>query len=136
MGVSQDAAKSHAAAAWDFWRRIGSPKFHVAPMVDQVRLLASLRATFSPGRCVILQLETGFLRRQAAWQACSCSRNACPACDTLAALLQSELAFRMLCRKYGSTAAYTPMLHSRLFLENAKYRDEHFTTCKEDRWAG
>eukprot|EP00891_Asterochloris_glomerata_P000585 jgi/Astpho2/585/fgenesh1_pm.00013_%23_6_t len=80
MVVPQDAARSHAAAAWQFWRSIGSPKFHVAPMVDQ-----------------------------------------------------SELAFRMLCRKYGSTAAYTPMLHSRLFLENAKYRDEHFTTCKEDR---
>ena len=69
-------------------------------------------------------------------EACSCSRNACPACDAVACCLQSELAFRMLCRRYGSTAAYTPMLHSRLFLENAKYRDEHFTTCKEDRWAG
>ncbi|GBG83067.1 hypothetical protein CBR_g36684 [Chara braunii] len=42
---------------------------------------------------------------------------------------QSELPFRMLCRKYGADAAYTPMLHSRLFVENAKYRREHFTTC-------
>nr|DAD41347.1 TPA_asm: hypothetical protein HUJ06_015670 [Nelumbo nucifera] len=27
----------------------------------------------------------------------------------------SELPFRMLCRKYGANAAYTPMLHSRIF---------------------
>ena len=30
----------HAAKAWEFFRSIGSPKFHVAPMVDQVSLLA------------------------------------------------------------------------------------------------
>lgn len=42
----------------------------------------------------------------------------------------SELPFRMLCRKYGAEAAYTPMLHSRIFNENPKYRSEEFTTCK------
>lgn len=46
---------------------------------------------------------------------------------------QSELPFRMLCRKYGATAAYTPMLHARLFAENPKYHKLEFTTCKEDR---
>ncbi|XVF61231.1 hypothetical protein PTKIN_Ptkin08bG0113400 [Pterospermum kingtungense] len=45
----------------------------------------------------------------------------------------SELPFRMLCRKYGATAAYTPMLHSRIFTDNEKYRNQEFTTCKEDR---
>ncbi|XVE87078.1 hypothetical protein DITRI_Ditri18aG0087400 [Diplodiscus trichospermus] len=45
----------------------------------------------------------------------------------------SELPFRMLCRKYGATAAYTPMLHSRIFTENEKYRNQEFTTCKDDR---
>ncbi|CAL1380727.1 unnamed protein product [Linum trigynum] len=45
----------------------------------------------------------------------------------------SELPFRMLCRKYGADAAYTPMLHSRIFTENEKYRSQEFTTCKEDR---
>ncbi|KAK8653012.1 hypothetical protein V6N13_127033 [Hibiscus sabdariffa] len=42
----------------------------------------------------------------------------------------SELPFRMLCRKYGAEAAYTPMLHSRIFTKNPKYRSEEFTTCK------
>jgi tRNA-dihydrouridine synthase 1 len=42
----------------------------------------------------------------------------------------SELPFRMLCRRYGATAAYTPMLHSRIFSENEKHRDMEFTTCK------
>lgn len=45
----------------------------------------------------------------------------------------SELPFRLLCRKYGAAAAYTPMLHSRIFTESEKYRLEEFTTCKEDR---
>lgn len=42
----------------------------------------------------------------------------------------SELPFRMLCRKYGAQAAYTPMLHSRIFSENEKYRSQEFSTCK------
>ena len=35
----------------------------------------------------------------------------------------------MLCRAHGATAAYTPMLHARLFAEVEKYRAEHFTTA-------
>lgn len=42
----------------------------------------------------------------------------------------SELPFRLLCRKYGAVAGYTPMLHARIFSENDKYRTEEFTTCK------
>ncbi|XP_071702847.1 uncharacterized protein [Rutidosis leptorrhynchoides] len=45
----------------------------------------------------------------------------------------SELPFRMLCRKYGAEAAYTPMLHSRTFAQSKKFRKREFTTCKEDR---
>ncbi|KAL6512847.1 hypothetical protein OROHE_019637 [Orobanche hederae] len=45
----------------------------------------------------------------------------------------SELPFRLLCRKYGAQAAYTPMLHARIFSETEKYRSQEFTTCKEDR---
>ncbi|KAL3688198.1 hypothetical protein R1sor_014507 [Riccia sorocarpa] len=74
-----DLKEKHIAAAWEHWRRLGAPRLHVAPMVDQ-----------------------------------------------------SELPFRMMCRKYGATAAYTPMLHSRLFVQDHKYRKE-FSTCPEDR---
>lgn len=45
----------------------------------------------------------------------------------------SELPFRLLCRKHGAQAAYTPMLHSRIFKENEKSRAQEFTTCEEDR---
>ncbi|XP_006280438.2 tRNA-dihydrouridine(16/17) synthase [NAD(P)(+)]-like [Capsella rubella] len=45
----------------------------------------------------------------------------------------SELPFRLLCQKYGAQAAYTPMLHSRIFTETEKYRNQEFTTCQEDR---
>ncbi|KAL5199454.1 hypothetical protein ABZP36_020657 [Zizania latifolia] len=74
------SAEERVERAWAHWRRLGSPKMMVAPMVDN-----------------------------------------------------SELPFRMLCRRYGADAAYTPMLHSRIFSENEKYRSMEFTTCKEDR---
>ncbi|KAL0721615.1 hypothetical protein Bca4012_036214 [Brassica carinata] len=44
----------------------------------------------------------------------------------------SELPFRLLCQKFGAQAAYTPMLHSRIFTETDN-RNKEFTTCKEDR---
>ncbi len=68
------------SAGFAFFKRIGSPKYAVAPMVNQ-----------------------------------------------------SELAFRMLTRKYGATLCYTPMFHSRLFSESKLYREKMFTTCPEDR---
>ncbi|KAL7685834.1 putative tRNA-dihydrouridine synthase, aldolase-type TIM barrel, DUS-like, FMN-binding protein [Plasmopara halstedii] len=46
---------------------------------------------------------------------------------------QSELAFRMLCRKLGADCCYTPMLHSRLFVESAEYREKMFEHHIEDR---
>eukprot|EP00210_Caulerpa_lentillifera_P007162 g6852.t1 len=70
----------HTKRAWEFFRTLGSPKFWIAPMVDQ-----------------------------------------------------SELPFRMLCRKYGATGAYTPMLHAKIFSESEKYRNEEFSTCPGDR---
>jgi tRNA-dihydrouridine synthase 1 len=44
---------------------------------------------------------------------------------------QSELAFRILCRRYGTTLAYTPMFHARLFLEDKVYRDEMFNSERD-----
>lgn len=69
--------ESRIEKAWSHWKKLGEPKFIVAPMVDN-----------------------------------------------------SELPFRILCRKYGAQAAYTPMLHSRIFYDNKKYRSQEFTTCK------
>ncbi|KAF6004395.1 tRNA-dihydrouridine(16/17) synthase [NAD(P)(+)]-like protein [Cyanidiococcus yangmingshanensis] len=45
----------------------------------------------------------------------------------------SELAFRILVRRYGVQLAYTPMLHSSNFLRCEKYREEYFSTCSIDR---
>lgn len=71
------SGESRIERAWAHWKKIGQPKFILAPMVDN-----------------------------------------------------SELPFRMLCRKYGAEAAYTPMLHARVFTESKKYRSQEFTTCK------
>ena len=34
--MTVSSAELHAKQAWEFWKRLGSPKYHVAPMVDQV----------------------------------------------------------------------------------------------------
>lgn len=41
---------------------------------------------------------------------------------------QSELAFRLLCKRNGTEGAYTPMIHARMFLTDPCYRAEVFTT--------
>jgi tRNA-dihydrouridine synthase 1 len=48
---------------------------------------------------------------------------------------QSELAFRMLTREFGATLCVTPMIHSRMSLENPNYlrQDNIFSTCSADR---
>ena len=45
----------------------------------------------------------------------------------------SELAFRLLCRKYGATLAYTPMMSAAEFARSADYRHAEFQTVPEDR---
>lgn len=45
----------------------------------------------------------------------------------------SELAFRLLCRKYGATLAYTPMMDAQRFAHDLVYRKEIFQTTPQDR---
>ena len=45
----------------------------------------------------------------------------------------SELAFRLLCRKYGATLAYTPMMSAAEFARSEDYRQTEFQTVPEDR---
>ncbi|KAL5819671.1 hypothetical protein ACOSQ4_023513 [Xanthoceras sorbifolium] len=80
----------------------------------------------SPARCL-----TGEARIERAWD--HWNKLGRPKLIVAPMVDNSELPFRMLCRKYGAEAAYTPMLHSRIFTETEKYRNEEFTTCKEDR---
>ena len=45
----------------------------------------------------------------------------------------SELAFRLLCRKYGAQLAYTPMMSSTSFCRSEEYRKAEFQTIPQDR---
>jgi tRNA-dihydrouridine synthase 1 len=45
---------------------------------------------------------------------------------------QSELAFRMLCKRYNAHLAYTPMFHSQVFLRDIHYRYDYFHTCPDE----
>lgn len=45
---------------------------------------------------------------------------------------QSDLAWRILSRRYGADVCYTPMLNSAQFVRSAMYRQKEFQTCTED----
>ena len=49
-------------------------------------------------------------------------------------VLQSELAFRLLCKKYNQNIiTYTPMISSKKFVNDKTYRKHHFQTATGDR---
>eukprot|EP00939_MAST-03C_sp_MAST-3C-sp1_P004000 g4000.t1 len=68
---SAKKTKNSDDSKMNFWKKLGSPKYVVAPMVAQ-----------------------------------------------------SELPYRLLTRKYGAKLCFTPMIHSRLFVEQKHYREE------------
>ncbi|KAG5187620.1 putative tRNA-dihydrouridine synthase, partial [Tribonema minus] len=76
-----EAMRQSGERGWALYRKMGSPRKIVAPMVDQ-----------------------------------------------------SELAFRMLARKYGAELCYTPMINSKILLEDHTYRSTNLDLeCPEDR---
>jgi hypothetical protein len=47
---------------------------------------------------------------------------------------QSDLPFRLLCRKYGANLCVTPMVHARMLLQSDRYREKFLGTwLQQDR---
>lgn len=46
---------------------------------------------------------------------------------------QSELAWRMLARKYGAHVTFTPMIHIGMFMKDKKYRKKAIDFSDNDR---
>lgn len=57
----------------------------------------------------------------------------CPKLIAAPMVDQSELAFRILLRKYKAQLCYTPMFHAVNFARDAKYRKDNFSTNPDDR---
>ena len=56
-----------------------------------------------------------------------------PTCVGSPMVEQSELAYRLLCRRYNAQLCYTPMLHAERFSRDPSYRAAQFQTCPADR---
>lgn len=135
---SRDATVKHThfstkpANPWDFWRHV---------LLKKYRGMQSKRASENLARCLptpavdpddfkAMHASRAFSSLQSADQPNS---DVPPLSDERQFVVgpmvdQSELPFRMLCRQYGATLAYTPMLHARSFSEGAAYRCRFFTS--------
>lgn len=118
------------ASPWDFWHHVLVKKYE---SVQSVTARRNLQIDLSSHEGEGKELDQKKAEQQ---KSPSDQEDAQPSCSGSREKMfvvgpmvdQSELPFRMLCRQYGATLAYTPMLHARSFAESAHYRRHYLST--------
>ncbi|GET91196.1 dihydrouridine synthase, putative [Leishmania tarentolae] len=116
------------SSAWDFWNNVLVRKYAAvqspASRANMEAITTDSLAGTGASRCVAEEVRCN----EGAAEALPVDAASGPRMFVVGPMVdQSELPFRMLCRQYGATLAYTPMLHAKSFADSAVYRS-HFLT--------
>ncbi|TPP41422.1 Dihydrouridine synthase (Dus) family protein [Leishmania donovani] len=117
-------------SAWGFWNDVLVRKYAA---VQSPAARANMEATVTDSSAVRgapRRVTEEVTRNEAAAEALHLDATSGPRMFIVGPMVdQSELPFRMLCRQYGATVAYTPMLHAKCFAEGAVYRSHFLSVC-------
>jgi tRNA-dihydrouridine synthase 1 len=107
-----EAIRASGERGWQLYRKMGSPKNILAPMVDQSETVST-----SKRKCALRKNNTLTL-----------------SLASIAYAHAPSQAFRMLCRQYGAELCYTPMINSTIFVRDANYRELNADiNCPDDK---
>ncbi|KAG5497014.1 hypothetical protein GH5_01536 [Leishmania sp. Ghana 2012 LV757] len=120
--------------AWDFWREVLMRKYAaVQSPAARANLMAS-PPHLSAVRGAPPHVPEEVTPNEGATEAGCCDLTSGPRMLVVGPMVdQSELPFRMLCRQYGATMAYTPMLHAKSFSESAAYRSHFLSVSSPEK---
>ncbi|CBZ29249.1 putative dihydrouridine synthase (Dus) [Leishmania mexicana MHOM/GT/2001/U1103] len=121
------------SSAWGFWNDVLVRKYAA---VQSPAARANMEATVTGSSAVRgapLRVAEEVTDNEAAAEALHLNATSGPRMFIVGPMVdQSELPFRMLCRQYGATVAYTPMLHAKSFADGAAYRSHFLSVCLPD----
>ncbi|TPP42568.1 Dihydrouridine synthase (Dus) family protein [Leishmania donovani] len=117
-------------SAWGFWNDVLVRKYAAVQSPASRANMEAAVTDSSAVRGAPRRVTEEVTRNEAAAEALHLDATSGPRMFIVGPMVdQSELPFRMLCRQYGATVAYTPMLHAKCFAEGAVYRSHFLSVC-------